>query len=403
MGVDLIRGEFGEHEWVRELERHNVRFVEQLGGLLSTPKGRMALDHLGVSPPNIAAVQKKVDRRLLKLHHASFGTAKAVSPLTGFIFQPRMSHGLGLRLPSVLKDADFGDILPTATALATLGPSPATSTWPDSAPPPASGPGGTAPPPTLPPSVDLKPILTPVRDQFYRGTCVAFTATALLEAQVLRDTHQVLDLSEQFVYYLARQNDPDRREDGTYLQYALDGLQQRGACLAGLWPYSHYNDWGQALTFLPPAHPLVDLEADARSHRIAGYSGCRANDVNAMKFALAHNQPVAVGLPVFKDAWINAFTNSTGEVQMPLARPNPDGTETLLDTVTGGHAIPLIGYRDTPDPNDVAVHRPGGGYFTFKNSWGTAWASGNLNDGPGFGILPYAYLEKYNTAAYVIR
>jgi hypothetical protein len=112
---------------------------------------------------------------------------------------------------------------------------------------------------------------------------------------------------------------------------------------------------------------------------------------------------VAIGLPVFKDAWLNGFTDSTGEIQMPLTRANPDGTETLLDTIAGGYAIPLIGYRDTPDPNDVANHRPGGGYFAFKNSWGTTWASNNAIDGPGFGVLPYAYLAKYNTDAYVIR
>jgi hypothetical protein len=394
MAMILLRAEFGDVDWVIELERRNIRYVEQLGGLLSHSLGRIALGQLETPPPNIPSVQKKVDKTLLKHHHVSFGTPHTISPLTAFVLQPQTVHGLGLKLPAVLQRVKFGDPLPTAAALSALGPSP---------PPVSPSPVAQEHQGEPAPSVDLKNLLTPVRNQFFRGTCVAFTAVALLESKVLRDTHQQVDLSEQYVYYLARQNDPDKQEDGTYFQYAADGLLQRGACLESLWPYNPYNDWAQALRFVTFPYSLSDLDSDAKTHRIAGYSAFPAHAVATMKQALLNQQPVAVGVPVFRDAWMNGFTESTGEIQMPLTRSNPDGTEMLLDMVVGGHAIPLIGYRDTPDPNDVANYRPGGGYFAFKNSWGTPWASNNMADGPGFGILPYAYLEKYNTDAYVIR
>jgi hypothetical protein len=167
--------------------------------------------------------------------------------------------------------------------------------------------------------------------------------------------------------------------------------------------YNPFNDWGQASTFTTPLHPLADLDANAQKYRISGYESLEPTDVQAVKQKLAEDRPVAIGVPVFQDAWFGSFTESTGEIQMPLTRPNPDGTETLLDKIVGGHAIALIGYCDTPDPNDVANYRPGGGYFTFKNSWGTRWAPDNPLEGPGFGVLPYAYLKKYNTDAYIIR
>jgi hypothetical protein len=169
--------------------------------------------------------------------------------------------------------------------------------------------------------------------------------TALLEAQILRDTAQQLDLSEQYVYYVARQNDPDRREDGTYPQYALDGLLQRGACLERLWPYVPHNDWGQALTFHIPNYPLIDLDSDAQAHRIISYSAIPANDVNAVKHALAQNQPVAVGVPVYKDAWTNGFTESTGET-MRMMVPASESCPMPIWRNT----IPLPMSSDEPTP-----------------------------------------------------
>jgi hypothetical protein len=72
---------------------------------------------------------------------------------------------------------------------------------------------------------------------------------------------------------------------------------------------------------------------------------------------------------------------------------------TILDTYLGGHAITLVGYRDnSKEPEDS--HRPGGGYFIFRNSWGQDWAP----QGParGYGYLPYDYVRRFCQEAAVI-
>jgi hypothetical protein len=265
--------------------------------------------------------------------------------------------------------------------------------------------GGAAPPaaPPLPPQADLRSILTPVRNQAFRGTCVAFATTALLESKMrILGAEEPLDLSEQFVYFVARQNDPDKKEDGTYPHYVLDGLQSRGACTENLLRYNQYNDWGQSLWFDNLSHPLSLLDQDAQQHRINGYTAIAPKIVITLKSAIVSRQAVCIGVPVFRQAWYNPTTQQTGEVQMPLTRVNPvDGSVTVLDTVVGGHAVAVAGYEDTPDPNDFMKYRPGGGYFIFKNSWGTTWAPQN-SFGPGFGVLPYDYTAKYNMDAFVV-
>lgn len=71
-----------------------------------------------------------------------------------------------------------------------------------------------------------------------------------------------------------------------------------------------------------------------------------------------------------------------------------------MDTYLGGHAVVLVGYQDN-SPDDPGEHRPGGGYFVFRNSWGQNWAPGN-NHAPGYGFLPYSYAEQFCLEAAVI-
>jgi C1A family cysteine protease len=297
----------------------------------------------------------------------------------------RERHGHGYRVPDEIRHLGFGQKVPPAgfKGFAT------------SSAPPTTNASAT------PPNVSLIGLLTPIRDQKYRGTCVAFAVGALAEAGILRDTGQTVDLSEQYIYFQARQNDPDRDQDGTFIHYALDGLQSLGACPESIWPYEPYNDWGQALSFSKPAFSLGAMNRQAKPYKIRGYRALAARDVAAIKTEIAAGRPVAVGVTTFRAAWDgNGFVEATGEVQLPLTRTASDGSVELLDEVSGGHAIALVGYVDTPDPAEVEF-RPGGGYFIFKNSWGMGWAAQSPIS-PGFGILPYEYLERYNQDAYVL-
>jgi hypothetical protein len=286
--VVLLEQALGTHEWVRELYGFNVRYLEQLASMLLTFAGRTALSHLANPPPDMTQLRTEVDALLMRHDRISLNSPRATSPVTRMSLLPQQSYGLGYKLPTELQALRFGDLLPRVSV-------------PRSALPPQP------PAASLPADQDLRGILTPVRNQLHRGTCVAFATIALLESKILRDTGQSVDLSEQYAYYVARQNDPDRQEDGTYPNYALDGLQQRGVCREELLPYIPFNDWGQAFLFQRPPNPLSRLNSDARRYRIPGYSRLDPHAVDGIRQALRNNQPVCVGVPVFRQAWYNGF------------------------------------------------------------------------------------------------
>lgn len=103
------------------------------------------------------------------------------------------------------------------------------------------------------------------------------------------------------------------------------------------------------------------------------------------------NGPVAVALPVFFDvitgvdnwSWSGALNH--GHVVDPPQ----------FAVVDGGHAVCISEFQP-------ASSAPGGGWFIFKNGWGTAWnngsgtpAAGHPACNPGYGYLSAAYVEKY--------
>jgi hypothetical protein len=103
-------------------------------------------------------------------------------------------------------------------------------------PPVAAGAGA----PPVPPAAALPAIAHdipnwPVRDQFYRGTCVSFATTACREHVIGGAT----DLSEQFLYWAIKTKtaDPWQVTDGTLLEYARSAIASEGTCEETYWQY----------------------------------------------------------------------------------------------------------------------------------------------------------------------
>jgi C1A family cysteine protease len=219
----LLASDFSER-LVRILQAFNIRFVEQLAPIAATFEGQFALANLlghSVDTQEFRNLLRLVNRTLYRAHSVSLSTPHRVSATTRYVVMAQERHGLGYPIPE-FRDVKFGDPLP---------------------PSPGSGDGhsGGAVPTT---AARHQCVTTPVRNQYFRGTCTAFAAIALLEAKVLRETgRQDLDLSEQYLYFQARQHDPDKKEDGTRPQYVYDALKQHGTCEETLWPYNRYNDW----------------------------------------------------------------------------------------------------------------------------------------------------------------
>ena len=94
--------------------------------------------------------------------------------------------------------------------------------------------------------VNLISMMPPIRSQGPRGTCVAFTLTALHE-YVLRRRGDNQDLSEQHLYYEIKQIDGAPNQCGTWQAKAVSVLGSRGQCREVIWPYhpdSDCNDHG---------------------------------------------------------------------------------------------------------------------------------------------------------------
>ncbi len=269
-----------------------------------------------------------------------------------------------LRRPTSVADLHLGALRPTAEMLAD-----AERTAAETA---AAGDGTEAE--QLPPAVDLRPFMPAIRSQASRGTCVAFTLTALNEyAHARRGT--AVDLSEQHLYHETKLVDGSPRGCGTWQARAVLPLRSRGQCREPVWPYDPN----------PPCNNHGVRPADARrdglQHTLTTQP-VATHSVAAYKAEMARQRPVTLSIPVYDSWYRSAATRQSGRITMRIGN----------ETASGGHAVCLVGYQDAAD-------QPGGGYFVVRNSWGTTWAYGSPY-GAGYGTIPYRYIENDAWEAY---
>ena len=369
---------------LKRLRQFNIRHVEQLASLLASPTGSLAIERLNLGI-DLSQLRRKTDQYLKRHYgaHLSLSTPYQ-SGGDGFALLskgPLPALGYSVQTNGI----EFNDIVPnfeTATPEVPAKPSSAT--------------------PALPVKHFICTTLPPVHNQHHRGSCVAFAVAAMLEEFMLlkRRKRSRKKFSEQYLFYRAKQSDPDLASAGTTFEYALDALRTHGVCLESDLSYKAHNDWGQAHIF-DKAVERRGLDQKASKYRITTFRHlAKVRSVAEIKAALRDNYAVGIGVPVFQDAWHNGFAGQRGEVSLPVTIPGPDGRERLQDTFLGGHAVTLYGYTDTPDGIDS---RPGNGFFIFRNSWGSAWAPGNNTvNVQGYGQLPYDYVATYCLDACII-
>jgi len=374
-----------------ELERFNIRHIEQLASLLRSPIGLEGIKrlHLGVG---ISDLQQAANKYLATTSHAGLRLGTNSTEETDRPANQLRRRGLGYTIPNENKYHTFA-ALPTRVVN-------------DQEVKGSSG--------RLNSVLDLYEVVslskheharliqTPlpdVRDQGFRGTCVAFSATAMLESYIKNHVAGLTrgDFSEQYLYFRAKSVDSDHYQDGTRYEFALQEMKEHGVCASKSLRYHNFIDWGQSLLFEKNRYGKQSLGKLAKRMRISGYSHLPFDDiVGEIKDCLNRRLAVGVGVLVFKDAWLkNDYTVVRGEVEMPLTSIE-DGKEILLDVCKGGHAITIYGYEERSDTN-----RPGGGGFVFRNSWGPNWAS-NSEYARGYGIIPYEYIQKYGMDACII-
>ncbi|MCC6746076.1 MAG: hypothetical protein IT371_00370 [Deltaproteobacteria bacterium] len=216
---------------------------------------------------------------------------------------------------------------------------------------------------TLPAQVDHSAGLPRVRHQGDRGTCMAFAATAMIEAYYGLKTHLSV---EQTAQRLGNIMGFDFQVTSRLTGYRV--AEERS------WPYG--------------GSPAANLSAESRW----GIDEMRAtgNDPEALKRALAENPKTTV--------WAGLVWDSEVIKGPVLDRPNRSDLEIsvavascLLRSNCGGHAVLLVGYERRNDPSG----RPET-YFKFRNSWGEGWGYG------GYGYASGAFLRAYAKAANMI-
>lgn len=262
------------------------------------------------------------------------------------------------------------------------------------------------------------------RNQVGRPTCVAHAAAACIEVLGRAEGSLPARLSARFLHqriHATRKGrvestcavDADRPD--AKLCEALDVLQTAGICTEQMWSESswdpaelpnkdakeaaltaraalaEYEDYGPGDTQPLDATPRRGQAAPALPKRpgLAGRIHAHLLDRRPVCIAMPGWRPTAVrGQDLFEApmSWLMPETLRTGILP---DRPKNEDIETEL-LVDGGHVVCAIGFH--PAKGDEEVQRTGGGWFIFRNSWGTDFGTripdGGSPEGKGLPPLP---------------
>jgi C1A family cysteine protease len=233
-----------------------------------------------------------------------------------------------------------------------------------------------AAPAELPPNINWVRFMPPIRDQSGRGTCVAFTLTAVHEFfNRLQGNPQ--DFSAQHLYYETKLVDGQPNACGTWQVRAAQVLQRIGQCRDSVWTYNPNPPCNQ------PGPAPGQAQLDAARYKLT-IQALNPRQVIGIKAALASGSVATLSIPVYNSWYKSQETRRSGRITMKI------GNEASV----GGHAVCLVGYQDEPTA-------PGGGYFIVRNSWGPSWASQSPY-GAGYGTIPYQYVTDDNWESYTI-
>ena len=235
------------------------------------------------------------------------------------------------------------------------------------------------------PDADLRPKIKQfgigIRNQGSRGTCSVFAMTFLLE--YLYAKNQIFmnpDFSEEYLNYASNKAIGQYADGGFFDALGL-GYQNYGIVNEAQAPYhSSYNP-----PFVASQSLLQTGEAISPRFKVNFIkpwdvtTGLLASQVQAIETQLKAGRPAAVGV-----RWPNNFqTETIHGIQLMKTPP--------ANEVFDGHSIDLVGYK-------ASNAFPGGGYFIFRNSYGTGFGA------DGYGFMSFDYAKKYvNDAVYYYK
>jgi len=207
---------------------------------------------------------------------------------------------------------------------------------------------------TLPIEVDLRPQMSPVKDQGNLGSCTANAVSSAIEALEIKMANKYDAVSRLFVYYNTRHFIENSSGDtGATITDTIQSTRKYGACFESQLPYdiSKFDS--------KPSQACYD---SALNYQTLTY--VTLNNLTDIQTNLGGGIPIPIGILVFA-----SFENVTSNGIVPM----PNANEKLL----GGHAVLVCGYKTI---NNIQ-------YLIVKNSWGTSWGDN------GYFYLPVDYLN----------
>jgi len=222
----------------------------------------------------------------------------------------------------------------------------------------------------LPPTVDLRPLLTPVENQGQIGSCAANAFAGAYEYLGTQMKSMKGDVSRLFLYYNTRKLMGTETQDSGSLMYkCVEALQQYGCCFEKTWDYK------ESQAFAQPSKASYD---EAKAFKVEQAFKV-PNDLNEWKKVLAEGLPISFGISLYE---------SFNEGGKKGYVPTPKNGEPGFGGQHAGHAMLCVGYSDTDS------------MFIVRNSWGTNWGD------KGYCYMPYDYLvnpEHNDGDSWVIR
>ena len=245
--------------------------------------------------------------------------------------------------------------------------------------------------PGLAPEVDLRPKIRAdklaIRDQGNRGTCTVFATTFLIEYQKAAiKAPGGRNLSEEFLNWAGNKALGTDNDGGFFTEF-ISGFTEYGVSTLKEMPYR--------ATFHPSITPTSAAQRAAETMFPVKYpftivkvwdntTGMTSAELQNALAILRSGRPVATGI------WwqTNFATVTVGGV--PLLKDYPRSANTGSNPpMFDGHSIDLVGFKESKK-------FPGGGYFIFRNSFGTSFGN------KGYGFVSFQYLRTYANDAIAI-
>lgn len=226
-------------------------------------------------------------------------------------------------------------------------------------------------PEELPERVSLRAKCGQIRQQGKAGFCHSFAGTALKNVQeTLERGDRKYNFSPLGLAKAIKSNDGITYTEGSTLLDVCKALCRDGVFDEVFYPYEKYDtnifkNTGK-ITF--PDMPVSKSE-EAHIPRYYCQNYARVDTLQDMKTALAHNNPVLLGITCSNEI----YHPTDACIGLPL--------DAFL---IGGHAILVIGYDDNKEK--TIRGRKYKGFLECQNSWGTEYGDN------GFFWIPYEYI-----------